>query len=171
MSFSIVRRRRYRHARSVGALLPVVLIAACSRTLVFGGGDSYANCADLGDLALASDNRADAEQRMRAQVLELGGDTLLFGERGRSVSVGDVPEEIVERRNQLVSPVSDEGTVSPEGAAESPAGPSAESAERHEALSQPVDRGRGRRGRISMEAMAVAPGQLWYYGAALRCNR
>lgn len=77
---------------------------------------------------------------MKAQVLELGGDTLLFGERGRAQRVRSVPSEIVERRNELLTVDQRDGAAQP--AAEVPSDPPS----------------------------AVASGALWYYGAALRCN-
>ena len=76
---------------------------------------------------------------MRLHVLELGGDTLLFGERGRSGRVRYVPEEIVERRNQLLAP--------------------AEAADGQQPIAE-----------TSTDAIQASPGDLWYYGAALRCN-
>jgi hypothetical protein len=75
---------------------------------------------------------------MEARVLELGGDTLIFGERGRPERL-DVPQEIVERRNELNS-------TEPNG-------------------SQP------RIPKISMDQIPTPQGELWYYGAALRCKR
>jgi hypothetical protein len=111
---------------------------ACTRTLVFGA-DPYADCTDLGDLVLSASSRGDAEGRMKAQVLELGGDLLLFGERGRSGRTIVVPAEIVERRTELVTGV------------ESTGGP------------PPSD-------GVTPDQITTPPGELWYYGAALRCN-
>jgi hypothetical protein len=124
--------------RTLVSLVPLTAAAhlACSasRTITEG---PYAGCEDLGDLALSSSSRDAAEQRMKAQVLDLGGDTLLFGERGRDFRI-DVPEEITERRNELVRSVESE---------------------------------RGAAGDQSGADQAPPPaGELWYYGAALRCN-
>jgi hypothetical protein len=91
--------------RFAAVVLLAVLHIACSQALEFAAEDPYTHCVDLGDLALLSYNRADAETRMKAQVLELGGDTLLFGERGRSGRTTVVPSEIVERRTELVTGV------------------------------------------------------------------
>ncbi len=66
-------------ARTTAILTFALLHVACSHAVNIGADDRYANCADLGELALQSHSRADAEQRMRLRVLELGGDTLLIG--------------------------------------------------------------------------------------------
>jgi hypothetical protein len=124
--------------RFASVVLVAILQIACSRTQLIGA-DPYADCTDLGDLVLSAHSRADAEARMKAQVLELGGDTLLFGERGRSGRTAIVPVEIVERRNELVTLV-ESGTSQP---------PSDES---------------------SPDQVSAPPGELWYYGAALRCG-
>jgi hypothetical protein len=124
--------------RSAWIILPAVLHVACSQTLELSA-DPYAHCKDLGDLALLSDNRTDAETRMKAQVLELGGDLLLFGERGRSGRTIVVPPEIDERRTELVTGI-------------------------ESARSQPSSDG------VTPDQIATPPGELWYYGAALRCN-
>ena len=116
-------------------LVPAINLARSAPQRIAEG--PYAGCLDLGDLMLSASSRDVAEQRMKAQVIELGGDTLLFGERGRENRI-DVPEEITERRNELVRPESDGG--------EPEAGP-----------------------RGSDRAPPPA-GELWYYGAALRCN-
>jgi hypothetical protein len=95
---------------------------------------------DLGDLSLSAYSRSDAEVRMKTRVLELGGDTLLFGERGRSGRLNNVPEEIVERRNELLAIAA---TAAPR---------------------RPV-------AASGTDPSVGGPGELWYYGAALRCNR
>lgn len=175
MSVSAVRRTKCgRLACRAGLLLPTVLLSGCTASLKFGDG-AYSNCRDLGDLALTAESRADAEQRMRAQVLELGGDTLLFDERPRAES-GAAPEELIERRDRLTSAVPDASQpaiveVSSDAVAESLDAPDEEADVRDNVVLGPVDRGRVRRGRISMEPVAATPGRLWYYGAALRCNR
>jgi hypothetical protein len=112
--------------------------AACSATVVVGTADPYAGCVDLGDLALTSSSRSDAQDRMEARVRELGGDTLLFGERGRSRRLGQMPEEIAKRRDELrpPNPKSDEALLA---------------------------------GASTIDAQTL-PGELWYYGAALRCK-
>src|SRR5688500_440583 len=85
-------------------LVPLAVIhIACSATREFAADDPYANCVDLGSLSVQSFSRADAERAMLARVLELGGDTLLFGERGRSQRLSDAPDEIVARRNQRLA--------------------------------------------------------------------
>jgi hypothetical protein len=76
---------------------------------------------------------------MKAQVVELGGDLLLFGERGRSGRTVVVPPEIEERRTELVT-----------GVDSTPSQPSSD-------------------GLTTNDASASAV-ELWYYGAALRCN-
>jgi hypothetical protein len=124
--------------RAAACVLLAVLHIACSPTPELAA-DPYAHCEDLGDLALQSYSRADAELRMKAQVLELGGDLLLFGERGRSGRTIVVPAEIVERRTELVTGV------------ESTGGP------------PPSD-------GVTPDQITTPPGELWYYGAALRCN-
>jgi hypothetical protein len=125
-------------ARSGALALLAIIHVACTRTLVFGA-DPYADCTDLGDLVLSAYSRADAEARMKAQVLELGGDTLLFGERGRSGRTAVVPEEIVERRNELVIAIEADGTEAPSD-------------------------------ELAQDQVPAPAGELWYYGAALRCN-
>jgi hypothetical protein len=76
---------------------------------------------------------------MKAQVLELGGDTLLFGERGRSGRTIAVPPEIVERRNELVVAIEADSTEAS-------------------------------RDELAPDQVPAPAGELWYYGAALRCN-
>jgi hypothetical protein len=129
--------RRIARAAAVGPL--AVLHIACSATLNLTE-DPYANCTDLGDLSLLSRGRLDAETRMMERVRELGGDTLLFGERGRSGRLSDVPREIVERRNELLA-------VAEVDAGQQPT------------LEELVD-----------PSQASSGAELWYYGAALRCN-
>lgn len=135
-------------------------VAACSATREFASDDPYANCIDLGDLSLQSASRADAQQQMIARVAELGGDTLLFGERGRTGRLAAVPGEIVERRNRLLVETPAQETVlavateDPEEEAGAATGTAAE--ER-------------RPGRAVVEQIEESPGELWYYGAALRC--
>ncbi len=86
--------------------LMVVLLSglqvACSATSKLAS-DPYEGCIALGYLEIWSDTGADAERNMRARVLELGGDTLLLGSPGISIGEKDVPELIVERRNQLLA--------------------------------------------------------------------
>jgi hypothetical protein len=102
---------------------------------------------------------------MTARVLELGGDTLLFGERGRPGRV-NVPPEIVKRRNELLA-------VAQANRAQQPA---AQTATDHASasLEEPLDLGAGggQTGtpKISVDQAPVAQGELWYYGAALRCK-
>jgi hypothetical protein len=76
---------------------------------------------------------------MKAQVFDLGGDTLLFGERGRSGRTTVVPPEIVERRTELIT-----GVESPPG--------------------------RPSNDELTQDQVSRPPGELWYYGAALRCS-
>jgi hypothetical protein len=84
---------------------------------------------------------SNLEERLAlARVLELDGDTLLFGERGRSARVSDVPQEITRRRDELVTQAQ-----APHGQTEDGAAASA--------------------------ADGQASGELWYYGAPLRCNQ
>lgn len=124
--------------RSASVAVLAVFHSACSQTLEYAEGP-YSHCVDLGDLALLSYDRADAETRMKVQVLELGGDTLLFGERGRTGSTTVVPPEIVERRTELVTGVDS-------------------------LPSQPQSDG------LTPDQVQTPTGELWYYGAALRCN-
>jgi TonB family protein len=149
--------RRIAHA--VFATAVAVLLAACSATPK-APPDPYANCLDLGDLSLTSSSRADAELRMRARVRELGGDTLIFGERGRSGGDGRMPEEVAGRRNVLL------GTQAG-GDAEPPIAraPEPDAAAAGEAT------GSQRRGRVTAQPVEPLAGELRYYGAALRCNR
>jgi hypothetical protein len=138
---------------------------ACSATRQVAASDPYANCADLGELSLLSSSQADAEQRMRARVLELGGDTLLIGVRGRAGRLSDSPLEIVERRGRLLTPtpVIDAG--------QAPVVLTAREAEEPDAL-ETAEANAARRRSAAMAAanMKDAPGELWFYGAALRCR-
>ena len=120
------------------AIIPLAMLQiACSATPKLAAGP-YAHCDDLGTLTLTSSSRPDAEERMRLHVLQIGGDTFLFGERGRSGRLTYVPEEIVERRNQLLTPEATDGQ-------------------------RPI-------AAPSTDGIQASPGELWYYGAALRCN-
>lgn len=102
---------------------------------------------------------------MRARVLELGGDTLLFGMRGRSGRLSASPEEIVERRNELLATAAANGS---EPAVAITVGPT-EEAEPPETAQTNAERRRN--AVITGERIADQPGQLWFYGAALRCNK
>jgi hypothetical protein len=149
--------------RTTALVLPALLLAACSAAPELAAGDRYANCADLGELSVLSLNRTDAERRMRARVLELGGDRLLFGERGRSRQLDRAPDEVVERRNHLLTA----------GAAdtEQPLVLTIEQAEAPDALeTAETNAARRRSAATAAERLADAPGELWFYGAALRCN-
>jgi hypothetical protein len=131
--------------------------------------DPYAHCVYLGELSVLSSNRLDAEQRLAARVPALGGDTLLFGYRGRSEQLSELPDELVERRDDLVTfaePNADQvrvEAISSDGYQDS--------VEHANEL-----RSSGRNGdqphnpRISSEEVPPAQGELWYYGAALRCG-
>ena len=145
-------------------LVPLAVIhLACSATRELAADDPYANCVDLGDLSVQSFNRADAERAMLERVRELGGDTLLFGERGRSQRLSDAPDEIVARRNQRLA--TDAATD-----AQRPAIVRTEG--------QPEDADATAEGnaarRLSAPILAAtsqgSPQELWFYGAALRCN-
>ena len=152
-------------ARTMVIMPLAVLHIACSATRELAAADPYANCTDLGDLSLLSYNQADAEQRMRARVLELGGDTLLFGVRGRAGRLNDSPDEIVERRSRLLS-----ATAVIDGW-QSPIVMTAEEAEKPDALeTAEANEARRRTAAIAAANLKDAPGQLWFYGAALRCN-
>jgi hypothetical protein len=142
-----------------------MLLMACSATQVVYGDDPYARCIDLGDLALSSSSREDAQRRMVARVVELGGDTLLFGERGRTGRLAAVPEEIVERRSGLLA--EDELEPQPAVAITTVAAPEpeAEAVAAREAAGDPQ-----RAGRAVVEEIEESSGDLWYYGAALRCD-
>ena len=141
------------------------ILVACSAAVKYGADDPYANCRDLGEIALTSGSREDAESRMRVRVRELGGDTLLFGMRGRSARLNATPEEIVQRRTELVADVEPSSEQAP---------PAAVTVEALEDSDQPeaadaADGGQ-RVGRTTVREVLPPPGELWYYGAALRCN-
>ncbi len=123
-----------------------VLQGACKSQVVQYGEGRYANCDDLGDLAELSTSAADAEALMRARVTELGGDTLLFGVRGRSEQLNETPREIVARRDIVLEGAT---TVTFEQAADS-----------DEVRPMPT-----------LPAPPTSGEELWYYGAALRCKR
>jgi hypothetical protein len=148
------------------AIIPLAVIHfACSATREFAAGDAYAHCEDLGDLSLLSYTQADAEQRMRARVLELGGDTLLFGVRGRAGQLSNSPAEISERRSRLVTAavVTDAG--------QPPIVMSAEEAKEADALeTAEANAARRRSASIISESIKPPSGELWFYGAALRCS-
>lgn len=132
-----------------GALLALAALqAACSTPAPL---DRYANCTDLGTLALPAFSRLDAEQRMRVRVEELGGDILLFGERGRSALIDEVPAEIAQRRDEL--------------------GVAATNAEISAPAPRPVESIGGAQPVVDepTEDPHTAT-ELWYYGAALRCR-
>jgi hypothetical protein len=152
-------------ARTTALLSLAVIQIACSATREIGADDPYANCADLGDLSLLSYSQADAERRMRARVLELGGDTLLFGVRGRTGRLGGSPEEIVERRSRLM-------TAGAATAAEQPVIViTAEEAEEPDALeTAEANAARRRSAAITAESIRDPGGELWFYGSALRCS-
>ena len=99
--------------RTTAVMSLAVIHIACSATSAVTAGDRYANCTDLGDLSLLSTSRDDAERQMRVRVLELGGDTLLFGVRGRTGRLIDSPEEIVERRSRLMAPAANSAAEQP----------------------------------------------------------
>jgi hypothetical protein len=150
--------------RAAAVIALSMLLIACSATQVVYGDDPYARCIDLGDLALSSNSRADAQRRMVARVVELGGDTLLFGERGRTGRLAEVPEEIVERRSGLLA---EDEVLDPQPAVAitTVAAPEAEAVAAQEAAGDPQ-----RAGRAVVEEIEESSGDLWYYGAALRCD-
>ncbi len=128
------------------AVTLALLQGACqSRVKEYGEG-RYANCVDLGEIALQSRSREDAEDRMRAQVLERGGDTLLISERGRAEQLNETPREIAARRDIVL-----EGTTTI-------------------SFEQASDADDER----PMPVLPPAPAtdeELWYYGAVLRCAK
>ncbi|HEX5047089.1 MAG TPA: hypothetical protein VFX89_08220 [Gammaproteobacteria bacterium] len=129
--------------------------------MAIGSADPYARCTDLGEISLASTSRSDAELRMRARVRELGGDTLLFGMRGRSGPLANVPEEIAERRREIMAPA--EPVVNAP-----PVAPPAAIIEREDPPPAALP---PRTPRTAVVEVQPLPGELWYYGAALRCNQ
>ena len=149
-------------ARTTAVILLAVIHTACSVTREFGAADPYANCVDLGDLSLMSYSQTDAEQRMRARVLELGGDTLLFGVRGRAGRLSDSPEEITERRSRLLTADADTDIALPAVVLTTDEADAFETAEANGA--------RRRTAQIAAQRLGNAPGELWFYGAALRCS-
>jgi TonB family protein len=97
---------------------------------------------------------------MRARVRELGGDTLIFGERGRLGNVGGTPEEVARGRDARLS-----------AARGVPKSPTAGAPERRDESEVPADAAGGqRRGKVTVQPIEPPVGELWYYGAALRCN-
>jgi TonB family protein len=153
--------RRIAHAAFATAA--AVLLAACAATPALPP-DPYANCLDLGDLSLSSSSRADAESLMRARVRELGGDTLIFGERGRPGRAGNTPEEVARRRSALLgAEVGGDSRPQIAGALQKTDEPQSPAASE--------GAGSQRRGRVTAQPVEPLVGELWYYGAALRCNR
>jgi hypothetical protein len=146
-------------ARTTAILTFALLHVACSHAVNIGADDRYANCADLGELALQSHSRADAEQRMRLRVLELGGDTLLIGERGRAGRLSASPAEIVERRNELLTGLDEDQPIV------------VLTAEQQEAaLDAAVANAAQLRAAPMTSTSTDSSAELWFYGAALRCN-
>jgi hypothetical protein len=146
------------------ALVPLaVMHVACTATREFAADDPYASCVDLGDLSLQSFNREDAERSMRERVREMGGDTLLFGVRGRAERLSDSPDEIVERRSRLLT------TDAATDAARPAIVPTAQPAEEEDAT---ADGNAARRQSAALTAATLqdSPRELWFYGAALRCS-
>lgn len=142
----ITIKQRWPHIRVLLAL--AALQAACSTP---APPDRYANCTDLGTLALPAFSRLDAEQRMRVRVEELGGDTLLFGERGRSALIDEVPAELAQRRDEL--------------------GVAATNAEIIAPAQRPVESIDGAQPLLDQPTEDTRTAtELWYYGAALRCK-
>jgi hypothetical protein len=114
--------------------------------------DRYAHCTDLGTLAFPAWSRLDAEQQMRARVEELGGDTLLFGERGRSALIDEVPAEIAQRRDEL--------------------GVAATNTEISAPAQRPIESIGGAQPLLDQPTGDTRTAtELWYYGAALRCRK
>ena len=124
------------------ALLAITLVALQAACSAAKLPERYAHCDDLGTLRLASTNIEDAEARMRAQVEILGGDLLLFNAKGHSEDGGRVPTALTQRR-QVLAPAESINGRQPELSA----------------LTQ------------TAAAVPETATELWYYGAALRCNR
>lgn len=120
-----------------------LLLSACSSPVQYGEG-RYANCEDLGEIALQSRSREDAEDRMRVQVAERGGDTLLISERGRTEQLNETPREIVARRDIILEGAT---TITFEQASDAD----------------------GERPPPVLPPSPTTDAELWYYGAALRC--
>jgi hypothetical protein len=150
-------------ARTTTLVPLAVLHVACSATRELAADDPYASCVDLGDLSVQSFNRTDAERAMRERVLELKGDTLLFGERGRSERLRDAPDEIVARRNQRLA------TDAAADAARPAIVPTEEQLQDESATAE-GNAARRQSAPILAAANQGAPRELWFYGAALRCN-
>jgi hypothetical protein len=152
-------------ARATAVMSLLVVHIACSATRVLTADDPYANCVDLGDLSVLSYSQAGAEQRMRSRVLELGGDTLLFGVRGRVGRLSDSPDEIIERRSRLLT------SAAVADAAQPPIVMTAEDAEDPDALATAeTNAARRQTAAVIAASLKDAPGELWFYGAALRCS-
>jgi TonB family protein len=148
-----------RIALPIGAI-SATLLAACSTTRHLPP-NPYANCVDLGTLSEPSASKADAEARMRTRVRELGGDTLIFGERGR-VGRDATPEEVSRGRDARVGADTASHSEPPTAATE----------QTDDAIAPTAPEGSGlrRRGKITSQSVEPLVGELWYYGAALRCN-
>jgi hypothetical protein len=150
-------------ARTIQLVPLAVLHIACSAPRELAAEDPYASCVDLGDLSVQSFNRADAERAMRDRVRELGGDTLLFGERGRSERLSDAPAEIVARRDQRLAA----------DAAADAARPAIVATEEQPEDESATAEGNAARRQSAPILAAANQGplrELWFYGAALRCN-
>lgn len=102
--------------------------------------ERYAHCSDLGTLRLTAHSADEAEERMRAQVAIIGGDMLLFNANGHTEDGNTVPPALAQRRNVL-APVESINGKQPELAT-----------------------------LTANTAATETEQELWYYGAALRCN-
>ena len=151
-------------ARATAVIPLLVMHIACSVIRVSTADDPYANCADLGDLSVRSYSQAGAEQQMRSRVLELSGDTLLFGVRGRAGRLSDSPDEIVERRSRLLT------SAAVADAAQPPIVMTAEEADADALATAETNAARRQTAAVIAASMKDAPGELWFYGAALRCS-
>ncbi len=120
----------------------LALLAACTQNLsVLRVYDPH--CADLGNLTLSSHDEAAAISAMQQQVLERGGDSLLYGEDAVLQLQIVRSERIVETANAMRKEAVERGEPV------APIGPI-------------ID---------AMSAGRQAPaGESWYYGAALRCS-